>query len=51
LRLPDALKAQVEQHAAADGVSVNTWLVRTIARGTGTTRRVPGRRMTGYGRA
>lgn len=51
LRLPDSLKAQVERHAADDGVSVNTWLVRTIARGTGTTRRGAGRRLTGYGRA
>ncbi|MFE5672989.1 histidine kinase [Agromyces sp. NPDC056523] len=31
LRLPDQLKAQVEQAAARDGVSVNTWLVRAIA--------------------
>jgi len=31
LRLPDQLKARVEQAAAADGVSVNTWLVRAIA--------------------
>ena len=31
LRLPDALKAQVDDAAAADGLSVNTWLVRAIA--------------------
>lgn len=31
LRLPDALKARVDDAAAADGLSVNTWLVRTIA--------------------
>lgn len=31
LRLPDQLKAQVEQAASHDGVSVNTWLVRAIA--------------------
>lgn len=31
LRLPDQLKAQVEQAAAREGVSVNTWLVRAIA--------------------
>ncbi len=31
LRLPDGLKAQVDEAAAADGVSVNTWLVRAIA--------------------
>jgi len=31
LRLPDALKARVDEAAAADGMSVNTWLVRAIA--------------------
>ncbi len=31
LRLPDALKARVDDAAVADGVSVNTWLVRAIA--------------------
>lgn len=51
LRLPESLKAQVERWAAADGVSVNTWLVRTIARGGQSHRRTPGRRLTGYGRS
>ena len=31
LRLPDRLKARVEQAAAAEGVSVNSWFVRAIA--------------------
>jgi len=31
LRLPDALKSRVDEAAAADGLSVNTWLVRAIA--------------------
>lgn len=31
LRLPERLKARVEQTAAAEGVSVNTWLVRAVA--------------------
>tara|TARA_R110002051_G_scaffold167627_1_gene238241 strand:+ start:14881 stop:15408 length:528 start_codon:yes stop_codon:yes gene_type:complete len=31
LRLPDALKLRVDEAAAIDGVSVNTWLVRAIA--------------------
>jgi predicted transcriptional regulator len=31
LRLPDALKAKVDDAAAADGLSVNTWLVRAVA--------------------
>ena len=53
LRLPEGLKAQVERWAAAEGVSVNTWLVRTIARGGGAAapRRTPGRRLSGYGRS
>lgn len=32
LRLPDALKASVEAAAAREGVSVNTWIVRTLSR-------------------
>ena len=31
LRLPDALKSKVDDAAAADGLSVNTWLVRAVA--------------------
>ncbi|WP_411699210.1 histidine kinase [Conyzicola sp.] len=31
LRLPDALKMRVDEAAAADGLSVNSWLVRAIA--------------------
>jgi len=31
LRLPDTLKARVDEAAAADRLSVNTWLVRAIA--------------------
>lgn len=31
LRLPDALKSRVDDAAAADGLSVNTWLVRAVA--------------------
>ena len=31
LRLPDALKVKVDEAAAADGLSVNTWLVRAVA--------------------
>jgi hypothetical protein len=31
LRLPDALKVRVDEAAATDGLSVNTWLVRAIA--------------------
>jgi predicted transcriptional regulator len=31
LRLPDALKARVDEAAQTDGLSVNTWLVRAVA--------------------
>jgi HicB family len=60
LRLPEALKAAVEQAAAAEGISANAWLVR--AAGTALAgRHVPlpppptpgrtGRRVTGYAQA
>ena len=51
LRLTEALKATVEEAAAREGVSVNTWIVRALGRNTSaatSTRRV-GRRLTGYG--
>ncbi|HEY5335965.1 MAG TPA: histidine kinase [Mycobacteriales bacterium] len=35
LRLPDALKVRVDEAAATDGLSVNTWLVRAIAAALG----------------
>jgi hypothetical protein len=31
LRLPEPLKVQLEAAAAAEGLSVNAWLVRTVA--------------------
>ena len=31
LRMPESLKAHVEQAAAAEGISVNSWLVRAVA--------------------
>ena len=54
LRLPEGLKAAVEGAAARDGVSVNTWLVRALARavsswasrGSG-----PGNRLQGFARS
>jgi hypothetical protein len=57
LRLPESLKDTVERTAVAEGVSVNTWLVRAVqvaAQGgssTPTTRGPTGRRITGFGRA
>ncbi|MDQ7907350.1 toxin-antitoxin system HicB family antitoxin [Phytohabitans sp. ZYX-F-186] len=57
LRLPESLKDTVERAAAAEGVSVNTWLVRAVqiaAQGgppTPPVRGTAGRRITGFGRA
>jgi len=55
LRIPDRLKESVEQAATREGISVNTWLVRTIARsverGAGGPTHRGGRRMTGYGQS
>ncbi len=31
LRLPESLKTAMEQRAAEEGISVNSWLIRTIA--------------------
>ncbi len=31
LRMPDHLKARIEQAAGGEGLSVNAWLVRTAA--------------------
>jgi hypothetical protein len=52
LRLPDSLKASLEQAASKEGVSVNTWIVRALARGlsSAAVSRV-GSRLTGYGRS
>src|SRR5690606_10303878 len=49
LRLPDRLKARVEQAAAEEGVSVNTWLVRAIAAALEPTARRAPRRETWHG--
>jgi HicB family len=59
LRLPDSLKTKIEAAAARDGVSVNTWLVRTASRSVeapvrgpqGGGRRGPGQRITGFARS
>jgi hypothetical protein len=52
LRLPESLKTAVEAAAAREGVSVNTWLVRALARAADTRPRpAVGRRLTGYGRS
>ena len=52
LRLGEALKSRLEESAAADGVSVNTFIVRALERGTPSSRNRGGRvgnRLHGYG--
>ena len=51
LRLPESLKAALEQAADAEGVSLNTWLVRALQRSAyGAPGRAvrSGKRITGY---
>ena len=48
LRLYDSLKRELEAAAAREGVSLNTWLVRTLSRSTAPPPRRTGRRLTGY---
>ena len=47
LRLPEALKTMVEDAAAREGVSVNTWIVRALSRESSNAPR-PQSRLTGY---
>jgi predicted HicB family RNase H-like nuclease len=59
LRLSEGLKVQAEQAAAAEGISVNAWLVRAVAAAvSGASRSQPpstparsGRRVTGFAQA
>lgn len=53
LRLSDGLKSRLEESAAAGGVSLNTWIVRTLTRAVEPRgSRDPNRhRLTGYGRS
>jgi hypothetical protein len=52
LRLPEQLKARIEQAAARDGVSTNAWIVRTLSRSASGGRSTQSRkRLSGYGRA
>jgi hypothetical protein len=52
LRLPDSLKSSIEAAATREGVSVNTWIVKALARGlsSGATGRV-GNRLTGFAKS
>jgi hypothetical protein len=49
LRLPESLKARLEEAAAREGMSVNTWLVQALMRQAEPRRSPSGRRrMTGF---
>jgi hypothetical protein len=51
LRMPEALKTHVEQSAAAEGISVNAWLVRAVtaaATSAPAPPARPGKRVTGF---
>jgi hypothetical protein len=48
LRLPESLKVGIEAAAAREGLSVNSWLIRTLKRGLDTPTRRVGRRLTGF---
>ena len=53
LRMPEALKAHVEQTAAAEGISVNAWLVRAVTAAVNQPPAPPrsGKRITGFAQA
>jgi len=53
LRLPESLKGAVELAASREGVSVNAWLVRALARSVhhGGSPRSSGGRLTGYAKS
>jgi HicB family len=51
LRLPENLKSRIEDAAAREGVSVNTWVVHQLMRGAETRRSGGGRRLTGFGQS
>ncbi len=59
LRMPESLKTHVEQTAAAEGVSVNAWLVRAVTAAVGQPAAAPsapppgrgGKRITGFAQA
>jgi hypothetical protein len=53
LRLPDDLKARIDERAASEGTSTNTWMVRALenAVGRGVHHATRNRRLSGYGQA
>ncbi len=48
LRLPESLKLQIEVAASSENASVNSWIIRALARGLESRPNRPGRRITGY---
>lgn len=48
LRLPESLKASIEAAATREGVSVNSWLVRALARGLAGPVQRSGKRLRGF---
>src|SRR5688500_13415073 len=48
LRLPESLKLQIEVAASSENASVNSWIIRALARGLESRPTRPGRRITGY---
>ena len=51
LRLPEALKADVESAASREGVSVNSWIVQVLGRGVEDRPRHFGNRLRGFARS
>lgn len=50
LRLPEGLKASIEEAAAPEGISVNSWLVRALSRSTAPRVQRSGNRLQGFAR-
>ena len=52
LRLPDSLTSSLETAASQEGVSLNTWIVKALARGLSIAAATKiGSRLTGYGQS
>jgi hypothetical protein len=49
LRLPEQLKARVEESASREGISVNGWVLRALERSTSNAKVRTGSRLRGYG--
>jgi hypothetical protein len=51
LRLPEGLKGSLEKLAAAEGISLNTWIVRALQRGSAGPAVRTSNRLKGYARS